>query len=207
MDWALSLIKKYWRQGLVLLAALLVLGIARSFVSDVVSRDTYTSAKAPVFSLRYLKGSEVHEDYVDPLSPPGTPISGVAFLLPQELTKGSTVVRAVFVAEYSTAGECGPQVFLPAATTTRALKDKGVSYTMASYSYGDLTNLFQERVYVIDGSKPCTALHTILQMNPRAIANPDAPLGEQKTAVSTGDAGRWAAVLEFDAMRHSFRLQ
>lgn len=202
----LSFLTRFWRPALVIVAVLVVLGFARSFIGNRISWETYTS-KDPAFSIQYPKDTDVQTNYVDPLAPEYLRVSGVNFVLPKKLSVGSTVVYAAVAVEYAKTDACDAQLFLPAATTTRSVTKGGREYSVASILYADSSRASQERVFALPDSNPCIAVHTTLQLDPRAVNNPDAPLSQQKTAAATGDAGKWAVLATFDSMLQSLSIK
>ncbi len=197
-----SFISKYWKIVLIAVVALVAVMILSGIVTDRLRWTTYTSSVAPVFSIQYLKGSVVTEDYSDALIP-GSQITGVKFDIPDAYTHGPRLAAASLTVEHAASGaSCSALTFLPLATTTSVVKERGVSYEVASLSFGDPRNRFENKVFVLSGSQPCTALLYTMQLKNAGAPEPAAarsqnPFSFNKTTVYD----------LFDTMRRSLVLK
>jgi membrane-bound inhibitor of C-type lysozyme len=134
---------------------------------------TFTS-KDPAFSIAIPEGYAVDPGYRYDGLGPGKEIAGVAFTIPERMWQGSNLAAdtRLTVERLQDTAACTADRFLPeGATAAKAVKDKGVAYSMATFSDAGAGNLYSERVYALAGSKPCVAVRTFIHSS--NIANYD----------------------------------
>jgi len=197
---------RYWRPVAILLVLAAIAVPVWLWVAEYLRWDTYVSTTPPAFSVKYLKGSNIVADYLDALSPVGNPVRGVRFDIPTKLLGANWLVGAHLSVEYIDATPCTADLFLPAATSTGSRVEEGVSYSVASNSFGDVSNKTFERVYALTGSQPCTAVHYFLNTSSRVGFDPNAPPTASQPSASARNFNFNEALKVFDTMRHSLKL-
>jgi hypothetical protein len=89
---------------------------------------------------------------------PGTEIPGVSFTIPSAFATGTNLSLDTYISVEVAAGEgaCTADRFITASST--AVSDAGVMYSTASVSDAGAGNLYEEWVYALVDSTPCTAV-------------------------------------------------
>lgn len=124
-------------------------------------------------------------------------ISGIKMTVPARAVEGTNLSKDTYVSVE----------FLPAATTcsadkfstskkTTAFTDNGIEYSVATSSEGAAGNIYDEAVFAIPGSSPCTAVRYFIHST--NLAN--YPAG------SVVEFNRAGALNEFDNIRRSLVL-
>jgi len=128
----------------------------------------------------------------------GKDIPGVSFRVPESLTRGTNLSRDSYLSIERLAGsdECSALRFTAASTTESTLTEAGKRYSVVRTIEGAAGNVYEEQVYALPGSSPCTAVRYVVYST--NIRNYDA--GE----VIEFDRG--ALLSAFDTMRQSLNL-
>jgi hypothetical protein len=130
---------------------------------------------------------------------PGKDIKGVSFTIPENYTNGTNLASDSFIGveQLPNAGDCSASAFLDNPGNLKAVKENGVTYSYADSTDPAAGNIYAEKVYVIVGSSPCTAVRYLIHSG--NIYN--YPEG----AVKAFDEAKLLA--EFDAIRATLLLK
>jgi hypothetical protein len=150
------------------------------------------------YSISYPKDWKIDLSFTDPQSPPGQEIHGVAFGIPESLTRGTNLSAdqtTVSVEALPLAGGCDAHRFLPDGENMRAVTENGRTWSVADSGEGAAGNFYDTTVYALATKTQCLAVHyTIHSTN---IGNYD------PGSVKAFDAKSLTAT--FDRIRRSLR--
>jgi hypothetical protein len=98
--------------------------------------------------------------FVDTSFGPKKPIHGVKFSIPQTMATGTNLSAdsGVIVEQLPRAKNCTGDIFVYDNVKATPLTENGVNYSVASTTGAGAGNLYEEYVYAILGSDPCTAV-------------------------------------------------
>ena len=169
--------------------------------SDAAQVNTYTSQAAsstPGFTIKYPKSFTLNDSYAYDAFGPKKLISGVKFTIPETMATGTNLSddTGVSVEWLPNAKNCTGDIFIQADVKPQSLTENGVEYSVATSSDAAAGNRYEEDVYAIVGSKPCTAVRYFIHYG--AIEN--YPAG----AVTAFDEP--ALLAQFDKIRQSLVL-
>ena len=123
--------------------------------------NTFASSTMGV-SIHYPPDYTVNAKYAYTLLGPGSaPIHGVKFLIPAAAWQGTNLSghdTGISVEELPGQDTCSASAFLPGETIETNLTQKGVDYLVASTSDAGAGNFYEEDVYALKDSNPCTAV-------------------------------------------------
>lgn len=160
------------------------------------ARISYTSSTLG-FSLKYPAAFTVDEGY-QYRGVPNKPIAGIKFVIPGEMATGTNLAAdtGVSVEQLPRALNCTGDIYIVDDVRASSVSENGVTYSLATSSGAAVGNRYEEMVYAIAGSKPCTALRYFIHYT--AIENfPDG---------SVREFDRTALLAEFDKIRASLTL-
>jgi len=161
-------------------------------------RASYASTTMGI-SLRYPKSYTVNDAYANLSVNPKKPISGVQFTIPMEVATGTNLSSdsGISVEQLPRAKACSGDIYLAANVHPVKVTDNGVQYSVASSTGAGAGNLYEEIVYAIASSTPCTAVRYFIHSTQFA----NYPAG----AVHEFDHA--ALIAAFDKIRQSLVLQ
>lgn len=112
------------------------------------------------YSISYPQGYMVNEAYAYDQFGPKKLVKGVSFTIPAAMATGTNLSADthVSVEELPRAKNCTADIFIPANVKAAALTDGTTQYSVASTSGAGAGNFYEETVYALTGSKPCTAV-------------------------------------------------
>ncbi|HVV38965.1 MAG TPA: MliC family protein [Candidatus Paceibacterota bacterium] len=130
--------------------------------SEAASMGTYTSTAAsstPGFTVKYPKTFSLNSAYVNETFPK-KPISGIKLTVPETMATGTNLSSdtGLSVEWLPNARNCTGDIFVAENVKAQKVTENGVSYSVATTSGAGAGNLYEETVYAISGSKPCTAV-------------------------------------------------
>jgi len=134
--------------------------IATSNISGQESWKTYASAAAG-FSIRYPDGYTPDSTYVYQALGPGKDINGTKFTIPSSMATGTNLASDSYISVETQpkATTCSANLFLDTQIgSTTSIIDNGTTYSMAKGGGAGAGNLYNEYVYAIPGTSPCTAV-------------------------------------------------
>lgn len=121
---------------------------------------TYTSSRYG-FTIRHPRDFSVADTYEYEGLGPGKEIPGISFTVPAVMATGTNLssdTRLSVEVLPSATPTCDAALFLYAAGTSTTRIDNGMTYSVASTSGAGAGNLYEETVYALTGSSPCTAV-------------------------------------------------
>ena len=129
---------------------------------------------------------------------PKKPISGVKLTIPGTMATGTNLASDTFVSieQLPRAKHCTGDIYLADNVTPTEVTDNGVTYSLATTTGAGAGNLYEEMVYAIASSSPCTAVRYSIHSG--NIGNYD------PGAVKEFD--RNALLNSFDTIRRSLQL-
>lgn len=129
----------------------------------------------------------------------GKPIYGVKFTIPQSISTSTNLSSDTYISieTLPRANSCSGDIYLTANVRSESVTDGGVTYSVASSSEPGAGNLYEEIVYALPNSKPCTAIRYFIHST--QIANyPEGTVTEYSRA---------ALLQAFDQIRRSVTIQ
>jgi len=157
---------------------------------------TFTNAE-PHFSIQYPGNFTVNTQYLYQELGPNKTIAGVSFTIPKSLTEGTNLSSDSFVSvESLPLPSCTALTFLgETATTSKTVVENGVAYDVAEGVGAAAGNIYDEYVYAIQGSHPCTIIRYVIHSGNIANYPPGA----------VSEFNKFVLVTIFDAMRHTYK--
>lgn len=159
-------------------------------------RATYSSSAMGI-SIKYPRAFTLSDTY-QYMGVPNKPISGVKVSIPESMATGTNLSldSGVSVEQLPRALNCTGDIFLLADVRASDVTENGVPYSVASSSEAGAGNRYEEVVYALAGSKPCTAVRYFIHY--AAIENFEPGFVEQ--------FDRAALMAEFDKIRASLQV-
>jgi membrane-bound inhibitor of C-type lysozyme len=126
--------------------------------SGVLSQVYATSTAG--FSFRFPQGYTVDSNYVYQAMGPGKDIPGVKFTIPSASTAGTNLSKDSYISVewLPTTTTCSASRFLDQGSPSTTFSDAGVDYSVATTSGAGAGNIYDEAVFAIPGTSPCTAI-------------------------------------------------
>lgn len=150
------------------------------------------------YSVTYPTSFTVDPNFQNTSVSAAKPIAGVKFTIPETHATGTNLSADSFVSieQLPRAKSCTGDIYLAANVLARSVSDNGVTYSVATSTEGAAGNRYEEMVFAIAGSKPCTAVR--YHVHSTAIEN--YPAG------SVREFDRAALIAAFDQIRTSLVL-
>jgi membrane-bound inhibitor of C-type lysozyme len=148
-------------------------------------------------SIRFPQGYTLDQKYVYQALGPGKGIHGIKLTIPPGATTGTNLSKDSYISveELPSASDCTGAAFLDVKKTTN-FSDADVVYSVATTTDAAAGNIYDEAVFAIPGSSPCTAVRYFIHSG--NIHNyPDGTVQEFDKAGIIG---------EFDNIRRSLVL-
>lgn len=164
--------------------------------STVPQLQSYASSTLGI-SLQYPAGYTRNDAYLYTAFP-HKPISGVSFTIPTSVATGTNLSPDTYVSiEWlPRARACTGDIYLRADVLAATQTDGGTTYSVASSTGAATGNIYEEWVYAVVGSKPCTAVRYFIHST--NIGN--YPAGAVRMFSYS------ALIAEFDAIRRSLQF-
>lgn len=122
------------------------------------SEDAYKSTLFG-FEITPAEGFTVNESYLNQNLGPGREIPGIAFIIPEALSKGTNLSSDSYMAvEKLSDVDCEPATFLDGVKTVEDIVVHGITYQKASAGGAGAGNLYEETVYVTERNDACFAV-------------------------------------------------
>jgi membrane-bound inhibitor of C-type lysozyme len=111
------------------------------------------------FTLRFPQNYTVNTKHVYSADGPNKTIKGVSFTIPASATTGTNLSKDTYIAVETlpNATSCTADMFMSGAKAS-TFSDSGVDYSVATTSGAGAGNLYDEAVFAIPGTSPCTAV-------------------------------------------------
>jgi hypothetical protein len=147
------------------------------------------------FTFRFPQNYTVDQKYTYEALGPGKGIKGVKFTIPAAATTGTNLSKDTYISVevLPKATTCTADLFLDNSRKATTFSDNGVDYSVATTSGAGAGNLYDETVFAIPGTSPCTAVRYFIHST--QVAN--YPAGTVKAFDRTG------LINEFDNIRRS----
>lgn len=161
-------------------------------------RSTYASSTMGI-TVKYPKSYTLGEGY-QYTGFPKKPILGVKFIIPGAMATGTNLSNAdtgVSIEQLPRAINCTADIFLVANVRASSVTENGFTYSVATTSDAAVGNRYEEIVYALPGTKPCTAVRYFLHFAAIENFGPDNPVREFDRA---------AILADFDKIRASLQL-
>jgi hypothetical protein len=164
-------------------------------VTGQVATSTYATS---TFSVVYPSDYSVDESYTYTQVNPNKPIHGVKFTIPGTMATGTNLSSDSYVAVEMLphAKNCTADIYLAANVKPTTQDEGGRSWSVATSSGAAAGNLYEESVFAIPGSTPCTAVRYFIHSS--NIGN--YPAG------SVQEFDKSALISAFDKIRQSLLL-
>ena len=160
--------------------------------------ETSQSYATSTFSISYPAGYTADASYTYDQVNPKKPISGVRFTIPGTMATGTNLSSDTYVSveQLPRAKNCTGDIYLAANVHPVTVTTASTTYSVATSSGAAAGNRYDESVYAIAGSNPCTALRYFIHYG--AIEN--YPAG------AVTEFNRAALLAAFDKIRDSLVL-
>jgi membrane-bound inhibitor of C-type lysozyme len=113
-------------------------------------------------TIRFPQGYTADQKYVNTEMGPGKSIKGVSFTIPAAATNGTNLSKdtKITVETLPSATNCSADLFLDTQGRNKATSftDSGINYSVATSGGAGAGNFYDEAVFAIPGSSPCTAV-------------------------------------------------
>ncbi|MDB5238124.1 MAG: Protein of unknown function periplasmic [Candidatus Kaiserbacteria bacterium] len=148
---------------------------------------------------QYPAAYSVDESYQYQALGPNKTIDGVKFTIPGNVATGTNLGSDSYVSVEQIPGlsSCSATSFVMSGTKARTVADSGVTYSVASTSDAGAGNRYDETVYAIASSSPCTAMRYFIHYG----------AFENYPAGSIRQFNESALMASFDAIRRTLILQ
>lgn len=160
-----------------------------------VATSTYATT---TFSLVYPSDFSVDEQYAYQ-GVPNKPIPGVKFTVPSAMATGTnlSVDTGLSVESLPRAQTCTGDIYLLQNVRATQVIDNGVTYSLATTSDAAAGNRYEEYVYALKDSSPCTAVRYYIHST--ALEN-------YGTSTTIKEFDRNVLLQAFDEIRRSLKL-
>lgn len=150
------------------------------------------------FSVRYPADYTAHDLYTDRARGQDSTIFGVQFTIPDALATGTNLATDSYVSveQQPDATTCTATVFLSAQASTTILTENGTTYSFASSTGAAAGNRYEEYVYALPGTTPCTAMRYHIHYG----------VFENYPSGSIQPFDRQSLLATFDSVRHTLLL-
>jgi hypothetical protein len=150
-------------------------------------------------SLRYPPGYKVTSAFQNTSVSPTKPIMGASFTIPASVATGTNLSTDTYLSieQLPRANKCTADIFLAANVVAREALDGGVTYSVATSSGAAAGNRYDELVWALPASKPCTAVRYYIHST---------NLGNYATG-TVREFDRVKLLQEFDQIRHTLTTQ
>jgi len=162
--------------------------------SDLV--EVYSNA-VKGFSVRAPRGY-VHDNAYQYQMTPEEAIDGVKFTIPPTLAAGTNLAQDTYLSiEYLPGVDnCTADLFLYDNVSSKEVTENGVTYSMASSTGAGAGNRYEETIYAIPGSNPCTAVRYFIHYG----------VIENYTTGAAREFNEKALLAQFDSIRRTLTL-
>ena len=163
-----------------------------------VPQDTWQTYASSTLSVKYPQGYTADDSYTYTQVNPKKPISGVRFTIPGAMATGTNLSTDSYVSVewLPRAKNCTGDIYLAANVKPAEWIDNGVTYSVASSTGAGAGNFYEEWVYALSGSQPCTAVRYFLHSTNIGNYEPGA----------AQEFNHDALVADFDKIRQSLTL-
>ncbi len=145
---------------------------------------TYASSTMKI-SLTYPKDFTLNASYTNTSVNPNKPILGVKLTIPLTMATGTNLSQdsGISVEQLPRAKACTGDIYLAANVKPQKITDGTVTYSVATSSDAGAGNLYEEAVFALDGSSPCTAVRYFIHSTQIANYPPGTVTAYDRTAL------------------------
>lgn len=160
------------------------------------ANQTYASSTLGI-SLSYPPGYILNESYTYPFGSSKV-IHGVSLTIPPVMATGTNLSAdtRISLEQLPRATTCSADIFILDDVKATTVADGGVEYSLATTSGAGAGNLYEEAVYAIPGSTPCSAVRYYIHSTNIGNYEPGAVQEFDRTKL----------LADFDAIRRSLLL-
>ncbi len=125
--------------------------------------QSYASSTMGI-SIKYPKDYTLNESYSNESVNPKKPIRGMSLTIPATMATGTNLSSdtKISVEQLPNAKKCTGDIFIAANVKAHSMSDNGVDYSVATSSDAAAGNRYEESVYALANSKPCTAVRYLV---------------------------------------------
>jgi hypothetical protein len=130
----------------------------------------------------------------------GRNIPGTSFTIPERISTGSNLSADTYLSVErlpAGGGPCTASRFLPEGATIQSTTEKGVAYSVGTFEDAGAGNRYDESVYVLVKSRPCTAVRYFVHSTNIGNYDPGSVTAFNEPAL----------IAQFDKIRRSLRLK
>ncbi len=159
------------KSALITLVAAIILGGAGFYAwkafspepqpsAPVVVEETRNTYATSTYSVKYPGNFILNAPFAYGAFGPKKPIYGVKFIIPSTVATGTNLSAdsGVSVEQLPRAKNCTGDIYLLASVTAYEVIENGTEYSFASSTGAAAGNLYEEQVYALATSSPCTAV-------------------------------------------------
>ncbi len=172
-----------------------VLGSKAAPAVPQVAADTRSTYATSTYSVKYPGDFTIDTRYTYDQFGPKKLIHGVKFIIPSTMATGTNLSAdtGISVEQLPRAKNCTGDIYLKANVTAHTITEGGIKYSFASSTGAAAGNRYEEDVYALATSSPCTAVRYFIHS--AAIEN--FPAGRVRAF------NRGALLTKFDKIRQS----
>ena len=162
-----------------------------------VATSTYATS---TYSIVYPADFSLNDSYAYDTFGPKKLIHGIKFTIPETMATGTNLSSqdtGISVEQLPRAKNCTADIYITANIKAQKTSENGVEYSVASTSDAGAGNFYEEQVYALAGTHPCTAVRYFIHSTNVGNYSPD----------SIREYDRQALLQAFDAIRFSLTLQ
>lgn len=165
--------------------------------APVVQQAATSTYATTTFSVVYPADFMVDEAYAYQ-GVPNKPVPGVKFVIPGTMATGTNLSSdsGVSIESLPRAKKCTGDIYFYDNVRAESVNINGVVYSVASTTGAGAGNVYEETVYALSGSSPCTAVRYFIHYGNIGNYEPGAVREFDRTAL----------LAEFDKIRDSLKL-
>jgi len=129
-------------------------------LAPVVVADTQSTYTTSTYSVKYPSDFVLNAQYAYDLFGPNKLINGVKVTIPSAMATGTNLSADTYLSieQLPRAKKCTGDIYLTASVVARTITEGGVDYSFASSTGAAAGNRYEEQVYALATSSPCTAV-------------------------------------------------
>ncbi len=167
-----------------------------------ITQEAVNTYATSTYSITYPLGYTIDTSYQYTQVNPKKPISGVKFTIPGDMATGTNLAADSYISIESLphAKNCTGDIYLAADVHPVEQSTASTTYSVATSTGAGAGNRYEESVYALSGSSPCTAVRYFIHYG----AFENYPAAGESGAVREFD--RTALLTAFDKIRDSLVL-
>lgn len=152
------------------------------------------------YAVVYPSTFSANESYAYDQISPTKLIHGVKFVIPGTMATGtnlSSYDTGISIEQLPRAKNCTADIYFLDNVHAQMINDNGIEYSVATTSGAGAGNLYEEQVYALVGSHPCTAVRYFIHST---------NIGNYDPSTNIREYDRTALMTAFDTIRRSLIL-